>query len=187
MFNTIILAAAIAGILGSIFAWGFATDAQRSQFMSLCWIHSCDLDAQSDVATPAPTADAPNAVPSFAQLDPIADNSHWSHNGSVMYLRIAGPSRRIYYLQPRRGMLDAGAQPDSLLFDGTDSNGRWSGSARVFNKRCGRQYPYLVEGGPRDGNAIIELVGHAPRVGQDCEVAGYGGSNDDLIFALVRS
>ena len=169
VFNAILLVAAVAGIAATVFTWGFASDEQRHQLLSLCWIRSCNPEAAA------------------SRQDALVDNSHWSHNGSVMYLRTAGSARRIYYLQPRPGMLDAGAAPDSLLFDGTDDNGHWSGSARVFNKRCGRQYPYLVEGGPRAGNTIIELTGRAPRVGADCAITGYGGSNDDLIFSVIRN
>ncbi len=200
--DAIFVAAAISGIIASLLAWGFASDIQRHQFLSMCWLRACDSpDAAGPVergsappaSAAAPTSPAaepapvtPTADSSSPPVPPIVDGSHWTHNGSLMYLRIDGSSRRIYYLQPRPGMIDAGARPDSLLFDGTDDNGHWSGSARIFSKRCEKQYPYLVEGGPRDNNAIVELTGHAPRIGPDCEVTGYGGANDDLIFAASR-
>jgi hypothetical protein len=115
------------------------------------------------------------------------DGSRWSHNGSVMYLRAQGSTRRIYYLTPRPGMLEAGARRDSLLFDGNTHGGHWSGSAYVFSGRCKQKYPYLVDGRIRDDGTVIQLVGRAPHIADDCTVDRYGTSNDVLIFSAIEN
>jgi hypothetical protein len=126
------------------------------------------------------------ATAAFADAYGAYDGSRWSHNGSVMYLRIDGSSRRIYYLTPRAGMVAAGARQDSLLFDGNEHSGQWTGSAYVFSGRCKQKYPYTVTGGMRDGT-IIELAGYAPHITADCTVDRYGTSNDVLIFTAISS
>src|SRR5689334_9481941 len=69
----------------------------------------------------------------------------WDHNGSVMYLIADGSSREFYYQKPRPGMIEAGAHPDSLLFKGQINDGQLSGTAYLFNTRCG-QIPFAVKG-----------------------------------------
>lgn len=48
--NVVFLASAIAGIAGAILAWGFATDDQRHQFLTFCWLTTCER-----AAAPAPS------------------------------------------------------------------------------------------------------------------------------------
>jgi hypothetical protein len=66
----------------------------------------------------------------------------WDHNGSVVYLLKNGDNRELHYLEPRARMLQAGAQPGSLLFKGRSIKSRYVGTAYVFNQRCG-QTPYM--------------------------------------------
>ncbi len=58
--------------------------------------------------------------------------SLWTHNGSVMYLIEEGSRRRIFYREPRTAMLEAGANPDSLLFEGTSDGTHIDGVAFVL-------------------------------------------------------
>jgi hypothetical protein len=65
------------------------------------------------------------------------ERSLWTHNGSIMYLVADGQKRRFYYREPRSAMLEAGARPDSLLFEGNSDGSRYHGTAFVFS-RCGQ-------------------------------------------------
>jgi hypothetical protein len=107
----------------------------------------------------------------------------WDHNGSVVYLIANGSSREFYYKQPRSGMLEAGARPGSLLFHGRSINGRYSGVAFIFDRRCG-QVPYQVSGPILDNYERVVMTGHAPRLGPDCRVEEY--STDTLEFTLLK-
>lgn len=113
----------------------------------------------------------------------LSEYSNWLHNGSTMYLASEGAVRRIFYRQPRPGMLEAGAKPNRLLFEGAVSeSGVWRGSAYIFHRKCGA-FPYAVSGylDPRTG--IIQLNGAAPRIDSNCQVISVGASkNDTLIF-----
>jgi hypothetical protein len=107
----------------------------------------------------------------------------WDHNGSVMYLIATGQSREFYYQKPRTGMIDAGAHPGSLLFRGEIDNGKVSGTAYIFNSRCG-QIPFQVEGSILDNDERIMLTGQAPRVARNCRADGSYTSN--LEFRLLK-
>jgi hypothetical protein len=122
------------------------------------------LRAQSQTASPEPTI--------------------WDHNGSVMYLVATGSSLEFYYQKPRPGMLEAGALPGTLLFRGQINNGQFSGTAYIFNARCG-QIPFQVKGPILDNNERVLLTGQAPRVGRGCRTYGYYTSN--LEFKLLKS
>jgi hypothetical protein len=100
----------------------------------------------------------------------------WDHNGSLMYLLANGSSREFYYQKPRPGMLDAGARPGSLLFRGQINNEQYSGTAYIFNPRCG-PIPFEVNGSILDDDQRIVLTGQAPRVGQNCRANGSYTSN----------
>jgi hypothetical protein len=100
----------------------------------------------------------------------------WDHNGSLMYLLANGSSREFYYQKPRPGMSDAGARPGSLLFRGQINDERYSGTAYIFNPRCG-PIPFEVNGSILDDNQRIVLTGQAPRVGRDCRANGSYTSN----------
>jgi hypothetical protein len=170
-FVAAVLLAVVAALVAVLFAWSGATHEQRNAFTSLCWIRSCPAAAPDD-------DDGPHTM---------TDNSYWLHDGALAYLRIEGARRRLYH-DPRQTLSDADDDddPDDMLFEGTDDNGHWRGTAQLYDWRCDSRYPYRVEGGPRDGDRIITLTGHAPRVAEDCNVAGYDAKADTLLFAFVR-
>jgi len=93
----------------------------------------------------------------------------WDHNGSVMYLVANDQSREFHYQKPRAGMLEVGVRPGSLLFSGDIDDGQYSGTAYIFNPRCG-QIPFQVKGPILDNDERILLTGQAPRVGRNCHV-----------------
>jgi len=93
----------------------------------------------------------------------------WQHNDSVMYLVESGASREFHYQKPRPGMLEAGARPGSLLFRGRVDNGQYSGTAYIFNPRCG-PVPFQVRGSALDNDERIVLTGEAPLVGRRCRI-----------------
>ncbi len=107
----------------------------------------------------------------------------WDHNGSVMYLVANGSAREFYYQKPRPGMLEAGVHPGTLLFRGEINNAQISGTAYLFNARCG-QVPFQVKGPMLDNNERVLLAGEAPRVGRSCRTFGYYTSN--LEFRLLK-
>jgi gag-polyprotein putative aspartyl protease len=108
----------------------------------------------------------------------------WSHNGSVLYLLAKGTSREFRYKVPRPGMLQVGAYPGALLFRGQSNNNQYSGTAFIFNSRCG-QLPYQVSGPILDGYERVLLTGGAPQVGPDCRITGY--IDDTLEFRLIKA
>jgi hypothetical protein len=92
--------------------------------------------------------------------------------GSTVYLVADGAKREFHYDQPRPGMLDAGAQPGSLLFTGRVVGGRYFGTAYIFSPECG-QMPYEVSGPILDNYEKGVLKGQAPRLDTNCRLVGY--------------
>ena len=105
------------------------------------------------------------------------------HNGSTVYLVANGSAREFYYQQPRSGMMAAGARPGSLLFWGKFADGSYSGTAYIFNARCGK-FPYAVSGPVLDGYRRVVMQGDAPRIGTDCKVVDH--VPDTLEFSLIN-
>jgi clan AA aspartic protease (TIGR02281 family) len=115
-----------------------------------------------------------------------ADQGHptlWTHNGSVFYLVKSGKGREFHYQEPREEMVRAGAYRGALLFTGQSDNHQYSGTAFVFDSRCG-QLPYHVSGPILDNHEHVQLRGRAPRVSSDCQVVGY--IEDTLDFQLLK-
>jgi hypothetical protein len=132
--------------------------------------------AEAARSTPAPASDTrgvPTAV--AASMGPRL----WDHNNSVMSLEASGASRRFYYRQPREGMLRAGAEPGSLLFEGRQSGRQIAGTAYIFAGHCG-QKPYQVQGEIRDDGSIV-MRGLAPRIDRSSCQAGDTRA-DELVF-----
>ena len=94
---------------------------------------------------------------------PSSPPTLWDHNGSVVYLVANGSSREFYYQKPRPGMVAVGARPGSLLFRGQINDGQYSGTAYIFNPRCG-PIPFQVKGPVLDNADRIVFTGQAPRV-----------------------
>jgi hypothetical protein len=108
---------------------------------------------------------------------------YWNHNGSKMKLVAQGSSRKFYYSDPRPEIVDAGAKPGFLLFEGKSINGRYIGKAYLVNRRCG-QISYNVSGPILDDYRRVELEGQKPRVDNNCRVIG--AATDTLTFELVE-
>ena len=108
----------------------------------------------------------------------------WDHNGSVVYLVANGSSREFYYQKPRPGMAEVGARPGSLLFRGQINDGQYSGTAYIFNPRCG-PIPFQVKGTVSDNDGRIVFTGQAPRVGRNCRTRAFYTSN--LEFRRLES
>jgi hypothetical protein len=95
--------------------------------------------------------------------------SLWEHNGSTLYLVESGTTREFRYQKPRPGMAEVGARPGTLLFRGRLDDGQFSGTAYIFNPRCG-PIPFQVKGSALDDGERIVLTGQAPLVGRKCRV-----------------
>ena len=117
------------------------------------------------------------------QSETLPQPTLWEHNGSILYLVANGSSRKLYYKEPRPGMVEAGVHPGSLLFHGKSVRGKYVGTAFVFSSRCG-QYPYPVSGPILDSYERVVLTGRAPRIAADCSVDGY--FDDTLDFRLLK-
>jgi len=105
-----------------------------------------------------------------AQTQPApAVPSVWDHNGSTMTLIENGATREFHYQNPRPGMAQVGAHPGTLLFRGRFDNGQFSGTAYIFNPRCG-PIPFPVKGSALDDGERIVLTGQVPVVGRKCRV-----------------
>jgi uncharacterized protein YraI len=100
----------------------------------------------------------PHSSPALSQ-----PTSMWNHNGSLMSLELAEGQLRFAYVEPRPGMIDAGARPGSQLFDGRLKGAHISGSARIFASQCG-QFAYQVDGEVSNNGTQITLKGSAPMV-----------------------
>ncbi|HWD29772.1 MAG TPA: hypothetical protein VG387_21550 [Rhizomicrobium sp.] len=171
-FAAIALLAVVVGLIAVLFAWSGATHERRNTFTSLCWIRSCP---------PPAVADEDDGRP-----HPMTDNSFWHYGGLLAYLRIEGATRR-FYRDPKQTLNDAELDddPDDLVFEGTGDHGYWHGMAQLFDRRCDSTYPYRVEGRSRDHDRIVALTGHAPRIDDDCHVAGYNAATNTLTFTFV--
>ncbi|KJC49396.1 hypothetical protein UP09_06670 [Bradyrhizobium sp. LTSP885] len=125
------------------------TDEQRSPEVT--------ADAQASAPAPATAANPPGT---------------WEFIGSALSLQQTGAQIRFLYQQPRPGMLEAGAQPGSLLFEGQHSETQIWGTAYMFSRTCGPQ-AYPVQGQIVDGGTTVVMRGEAPWVyPTTCEPAG---------------
>ncbi len=121
---------------------------------------------------------APQAHASACSMD------QYMHNGSIMDIQVCdGGQITISYSKPRQGMLNQGARPGSLLFDGVEGpGGSINGQSRLFSARCG--VVAYAASGSRQGTSII-LNGTAPVRGSGCRVARY--RQDNLVFTQLSS
>jgi hypothetical protein len=108
----------------------------------------------------------------------------WMHNGSVVKLVAEGAKREFYYETPREGLTKAGVTSGALLFSGQRSGKTYSGTAYIFNKRCG-PIAYQVSGNVSDDDRQVTMEGQAPRVGANCQVVTT--KPDTLIFSYEEN
>lgn len=107
--------------------------------------------------------------------------SYWMHNGSVVGLVKDEELRKFVYVAPRKGIGDAGAAADTVLFEGSASdNGRtYSGNAYTFRKGCSST-AYWVEGQVSQDDRRIVLKGMAAKFDAKCWPVGE--KSDTLVF-----
>jgi hypothetical protein len=143
-----------------------------------------DLDRDAKIRldrdhNPTLGAIAPPSSPS-RPLQP----SLWNHNGSTMRLIAERTSRRFVYESPRPGIAELGIAAGVAAFEGGRNGNRYSGTAYVFSKKCGRA-AYRVEGTVSSDEKTVLLRGRAPVRGANCRVSGY--REDNLVFELIEA
>ncbi|MGV8939583.1 MAG: hypothetical protein ACOH2J_20885 [Allorhizobium sp.] len=119
----------------------------------------------------------------FLVLLPVAAfaDSCWDHNGSQIRLTDAGTQRAFYYEYPKPNLRGAGVVPGTLLFNGSNIDGWYSGTARVFSKFCpGEPLEYHVEGPVSRQQTRVTLRG-TREVMERCRPTG-AIINDTLVF-----
>ena len=111
-------------------------------------------------------------------------DSCWNHNGSIMRLEANGNQRWFRYEQPREVLQRAGVMPGTLLFDGENRNGHYTGYSRVFSKYCiGNPAEYAVEGWVEHNPLRVVIQG--PReVYNRCDPTGRKPT-DRLVFTYA--
>lgn len=134
------------------------------------------------VPAPAPAPAPPPRQPPVANIPPpppppppppAQTSTLWDHNNSVMLVKQSGGRVSIYYQVPRQGMIDEGVRSGTLLFDGQRVGDRLSGTAYVFDRRCG-SLPYQDDGEIFGDRKIILNGRRVPtQLTSDCRVAGY--------------
>ena len=87
-------------------------------------------------------------------------------------------------ISPATEYRSQGARSGSLLFQGKSIDGRYVGTAYIFNSGCGR-FPYQVSGPILDNYERVVLQGQAPRIAANCRIQGYLA--DTLEFTLLKS
>jgi len=107
--------------------------------------------------------------------------TYWDHNGSTVRLEASeSGGRRFYYYQPRKGMLDAGARPGDLVFEGRRIGNRYEGKAYAFKGHCGT-LDYQVSGEVSNDDQTVVLTGRAPQLDSACKPTG--SAPDRLVFS----
>ncbi|MFZ5735022.1 MAG: caspase family protein [Pseudomonadota bacterium] len=97
----------------------------------------------------------------------------WDHNNSIMLVKLSSTGIEIYYQNPRQGMIDEGVRSGTLLFSGQRNGDRVSGTAYVFDRRCGK-LPYPDEGEIIGDRRIILNGRRVPtQLTSDCRVTGF--------------
>ena len=116
--------------------------------------------------------------------------TYYTHNDSIAYGvedDSDATSLTIAYFKPRQGMLDAGAKPADLLFQGTvDANGRTDGFSFAYKGACGR-FPFKATGVSSADRKTIRLTGELPNVDKRCNITSYAHVelDFDVLFTPV--
>jgi formylglycine-generating enzyme required for sulfatase activity len=104
--------------------------------------------------------------------------SLWDHNGSVVSLEANGAIRKFHYTKPKPGLPVTNG---TLLFDGRKDGNNYSGTAYIFNRKCGPR-GYSVSGPVSEDQRTVTMRGQAPRLDLNCKVIGY--KDDRLVFTF---
>jgi hypothetical protein len=102
------------------------------------------------------------SMAALATLAPTvaAADSCWWHNGSLMRLSAYGEGRAFHYENPREQLAAAGVQPGTMLFNGRNQGGYYSGAAQVFSSSCpGQPLMYEVAGPVGANQTSVTLYG----------------------------
>lgn len=120
----------------------------------------------------------------MVQAAPVAADSCWNHNGSVMRLTASGSGRAFYYEAPRSGLRNSGVYSGTLLFNGNKTGDWYSGLARVFSSACpGNPLEYWVEG-PVLQNPLRVVMSGTREVHRNCQPTGRMAT-DQLVFSYM--
>ena len=142
-------------------------------------------------AAPSQTTAVPPSVPSASESErsvpalpaspptPVLPSgfppkSTWNHNDSVMLVTTQGDKIVIAYDQPRQRMINEGVRSGTVLFDGRRSGNKLSGTAYVFDRRCG-PISYPDDGEVLSGERQFLLSGRRvpTQLNADCKTVGY--------------
>jgi hypothetical protein len=135
------------------------------------------LPASQPPVAVAPPPSAPTPLPTSppppVQLSGFPPDSTWNHNGSVMRVTTQGNKIVVAYDQPRQGMINEGVRSGTVLFDGRRNGNKLSGTAYVFDRRCG-PISYS-EDGEVNGERQFLLSGQRvpTQLNADCKVVDY--------------
>lgn len=140
------------------------------------------LDWSATPQSPPAVTDSSAPRPATAAGAP-SGGTMWMQNGSLMRLTADGATRRIAYEIPRAGLADRGVGPGEVLFEGRRDGDRYSGTAYIFTKSCGK-VGYAVSGMVQSGESRVVLVGYVPRLNAACRKTGE--REDKLVFSLKR-
>lgn len=136
-------------------------------------------------AAVAATAFSMSAVGAVTSSGNAWADSCWNHNGSVMRLKAQGNKRWFYYEEPKSLLRRAGVHRGTLLFNGTNRGGYYSGTTRVFSKWCnGNPLRYHAEGPVSNGSKRVTIYGTRDVYGAGCSNTGRRKS-DQLVFTYL--
>jgi hypothetical protein len=106
--------------------------------------------------------------------------SYWSHNGSVLGLRVEGNNRAFAFVEPRDGLP---VKPGTVLFSGISDGSAYKGKARRFSA-AGEPIEYEVEGPIQNNFSRVTL--HSQNVERDANGSIKKGFDEILVFDLIR-
>ena len=100
-----------------------------------------------------------------------------------MRLEASGVSRKFYFYKPTDAMSKAGAQPQTLRFEGQISGKSYSGTAFLYTDKCER-LAFPVSGQVENHDERVTLKGQAPRMDGNCQEIGK--RDQTLVFDFMK-
>jgi hypothetical protein len=117
--------------------------------------------------------------PAVAQDQPT---SLWDLNNSVLGLYANGTERVFRYEEPRVAVQQEGVERGTVLFKGTRSGNRYSGTAFVFHRYCD-PFPFDVEGTVAGDERRITFSGEQPAAfDAECQPVDFEDVEFDITF-----